>query len=78
MIEIYQPADAICELFPCSLEEVFFPALAASRGLPGCQGKSCVFLCDNRSIHSSEPILARFAENGIAIITDPPHMSHTL
>jgi hypothetical protein len=76
MLEIWQLADATAQLLRRPIEKASFAALAANQRLPGCQGKLCVFLCNNCSIHCSEPILARFAENGVAIINYPLHTSH--
>jgi hypothetical protein len=76
IIEIRQPADATGELFSRSLDEIFFPAVAANRELPGCSDMLCILFCDNCSIHCSDSILERFAEKGVALITYPPHTSN--
>jgi hypothetical protein len=76
MIEIRQPAYATADLFRRYIEEIFFPALAANREMPGCRDKLAILFCDNCSIHCSEILLREFAEKGVVVVTYPPHTSH--
>jgi hypothetical protein len=76
MIEIRQPAYATADLFRRYIQEIFFPALAANREMPGCADKLALLFCDNCSVHCSEMILKEFAEQGVVVVTYPPHTSH--
>jgi hypothetical protein len=58
------------------MKEIIFPALEANKQLPVCKDKLYISFCDNCLIHCSDLILEKFAEKGVAVITDPPYTSN--
>jgi hypothetical protein len=73
-IRLYSYVDA--DLFRKYIQEVFLPAVATNRRLPGCKNKHAILFCDNCVRHCSEEILKELAENGVLGLTYPPHTSH--
>jgi hypothetical protein len=63
-------------LFRKDIQEMFLPAVATNHRLPGCKNKPAILFCDNCACHCYEATLKELAENGVLVLTYPPHRSH--
>jgi hypothetical protein len=57
--EIRPSPEVDADLFRKYIRELFLPAVAANRRLPGCKNKPVILFCDNCACHCSEVILKR-------------------
>jgi hypothetical protein len=75
-LEIRPSLYVDADLFRQYIQEMFLPAVATNRRLPGCNNKRAILFCDNYTCHCFEAILKELAENGAVVLTCPPHTSH--
>jgi hypothetical protein len=73
--EIQPSPDVTAESFQEYIRTAFIPTVEHNRELPGCENKPAILFCDNCSCHCSDDVLKELAEQGILVITDPPHIS---
>jgi hypothetical protein len=75
-LEIRPSPYVDANLFRKYIQEMFLPAVATNRRLPGCKNQPAILFCDNRACHCFDAILKELAGNGVLVLTYSPHTSH--